>query len=430
MSFCTLPELLAPAGNLEKLKTAVLYGADAVYLGAKQHSLRARAANFSEADLYAGVTFAHEHGVKVYATVNIFAHNADLPGLADTLVLMRDAEVDACIVADPGVLRLARQLAPELPLHLSTQMNVTNREHAAFWAEQGLARLNLARELSLAEIREIRAAVSCGLEVFVHGAICISYSGRCLLSTYFTGRDANRGDCAQPCRYSYALVEEKRPGQYFPIEEDGRGAYVFNSRDLCLLPHLPRLVAAGVDALKIEGRMKSAGYVAQTVHLYRQALDWIAAQTGEDADRADLERLTLPAAFLEELSAIGTRGHTDNFFVDAPDATAMLHQSTRLEQSAVPAGFVRQTTPLTLETRSAFAVGDTLECLLPERFAPQTLRVTRLLAADPKDAASGESAELTQTRPNQLVVLESEPPLLGLQPGTLLRKRATPPCAA
>ena len=209
-----LPELLAPAGNLEKLKVAVHYGADAVYLGGRQHSLRARAANFSEDEVRQGVAFAHAHGVRVYAAVNIFAHNRDLDGVAASLAFLQEAGVDACIVADPGILRLARQHVPGMPLHLSTQMNVSNREHALFWQEQGLARLNLARELGCEEIAAIRKAVRCGLEVFIHGALCIAYSGRCLLSAYFTGRDANRGDCAQPCRYSYALVEEKRPGNH------------------------------------------------------------------------------------------------------------------------------------------------------------------------------------------------------------------------
>lgn len=405
-----LPELLAPAGNLEKLKVAVHYGADAVYLGGRQHSLRARAANFSEDEVRQGVAFAHAHGVRVYAAVNIFAHNRDLDGVAASLAFLQEAGVDACIVADPGILRLARQHAPGMPLHLSTQMNVSNREHALFWQEQGLARLNLARELGYEEIAAIRKAMRCELEVFIHGALCIAYSGRCLLSAYFTGRDANRGDCAQPCRYSYALVEEKRPGQYFPIEEDDRGAYVFNSKDLCLLGHLPVLVALGVDALKIEGRMKSVAYVAQTVHLYRQALNWIG---GQQARGAGLESLTMPARFFAELANIGTRGHTDNFFLGQPDADDMLHGSARLAQSSVPAGIVRTAEPLLVEARHTLVPGDRLECLLPERLQPLAARITALHDADGRP--------LAQARPSQCVRLTLAP-AVQLAPCTLLRK--------
>lgn len=411
-SSLVLPELLAPAGSLEKLQMAVHYGADAVYLGGKQHSLRARAANFSQEDLAAGVAYAHERGVKVYATVNIFAHNDDLAGLATSLRFLAEAKVDACIVADPGVIRLARKHVPGMPLHLSTQANVTNWEHARFWEEQGIARLNLARELGLKEIEAIRARVSSQLEVFVHGALCISYSGRCLLSTYFTGRDANQGDCAQPCRYSYALVEEKRPGQYFPVEEDERGAYIFNSRDLCLLAHLPKLVRAGVDSLKIEGRMKSVGYVGAVVHLYREALQWIQAQA---ATGADMDTLSLPDDFFQELDAIGTRGHTENFFLGSPDAQDMLHHATRVAQSVVPVGIVRGASPLTIETRHVLAPGDELECLLPGRLKALRARVTALT-----DEA-GQTLE--RANPNRLVRLQTEPALTGLEPHTLLRKK-------
>ena len=407
-----LPELLAPAGSLEKLQMAVHYGADAVYLGGKQHSLRARAANFSEDDLVGGLAYAHAHGVKVYATVNIFARNDDLDGLAASLRFLNQAGLDACIVADPGVIRLAREHAPGMPLHLSTQANVTNWQQARFWEEQGMARLNLARELGLKEIKVIRAKASCQLEVFVHGALCISYSGRCLLSTYFTGRDANQGDCAQPCRYSYALVEEKRPGQYFPIEEDERGAYVFNSRDLCLLAQLPKLVQAGVDSLKIEGRMKSVGYVGAVVRLYREALRWIQE---EAAAGADLDTMNLPEAFFQELDAIGTRGHTENFFLGNPDASDMLHHSTRVVQSVVPAGIVRASSPLTIETRYVLAPGDELEYLLSGTLQTPQVRITALL--------DEFGQPLERANPNRLVRLETEPMLAGLAPNTLLRKK-------
>ena len=415
-----IPELLAPAGDPDKLRTAVLYGADAVYLGARRYSLRARAGNFDPDELREALTFAHERGVKVYVTVNIYARGEDLRGLPELLAFLEEAGADAAIVSDPGVIRLARRHAPGLPLHLSTQANVTNAEHARFWAEQGIARLNLARELNMAEVREIRAAVGCGLEVFVHGALCIAYSGRCLLSGYLTGREANRGDCAQPCRYAYALVEEKRPGQYFPIEEDGRGSYVFNARDLCLLAHLPKLVALGVDALKIEGRMKAVAYVAQTVHLYRHALDWIAAQVAEGADAA---HLTLPEAFFAESAHIGTRGHTDNGFAADGFADALQRESPRLGQSSLPAAIVRQTDPLVIETRHALEPGEPLECLLPNRFAPLSCRVTAL-----EDA---EGRIISRAHPNRRLRLYTEPRLCGIPIGALLRKpaAATRACA-
>ncbi len=410
----TLPELLAPAGSLEKLRVAVHYGADAVYLAGKQHSLRARAVNFSEHELRQGVDYAHNHGVKVYAALNIFAHNNDLDELASSLAFLAAAGVDACIVADPGVIRLAKQRVPAMPLHLSTQANVTNREHARFWEEQGLHRLNLARELSLQEIEAIRAAVDCELEVFVHGALCISYSGRCLLSSYFTSRDANQGDCAQPCRYSYALVEEKRPGQYFPVVEDERGTYIFNSRDLCLLRHLPVLVQAGVDSLKIEGRMKSVGYVGAVVHLYRQALLWIRAQVSAGAN---LHSLVLPQEFFAELETIGTRGYTENFFQGSPDAGDTLHQASRLAQSHVPVGLVRQAEPLFIETRHMLAVGDEVECLVPGRFQPLSARVAAM------EDEKGQAQE--RAHAGRLLRIQLDPEIAELSPHSLLRKKLT-----
>jgi putative protease len=246
-------ELLAPAGDLEKLKIAVLYGADAVYLGGRHFGLRAGAGNFDEDDLAEGVRFAHDHGVRVYVTVNIFAHNRDLEGLPAYLDMVCEAGVDAVIVSDPGVVDLVRRHFPSLSVHLSTQANTTNWAAARFWEGLGVRRIVLARELSLAEIREIREQVALELEIFIHGAMCISYSGRCLLSSYLTGRDANRGDCAQSCRWKYALVEEKRPGEYYAIEEDGRGSYIIGSKDLCLIEHIPELISAGITSFKIEG---------------------------------------------------------------------------------------------------------------------------------------------------------------------------------
>lgn len=269
------PEILAPAGSLEKLKVAIEYGADAVYLGGSKLNLRAFADNFTSDQLKEGIDFAHSLGKKVYITLNVFPHNEDLVGLEDYLKELYNLNADAVLVSDPGIIMTAREVVPELELHLSTQANNVNWKSALFWHKQGVKRVVLAREMSLKEIKEIRANLpeTCELEAFVHGSMCISYSGRCLLSNYMTGRDSNRGQCSQPCRYKYALVEEKRPGQYFPIMEDDKGTYIMNSKDLCMIEHIPDLVESGINSLKIEGRMKSAYYVASVVKAYREALD-------------------------------------------------------------------------------------------------------------------------------------------------------------
>lgn len=387
-----LPELLAPAGSFEKLKIAVFYGADAVYLGGSRFSLRARAANFSEAGIRQAVAYAHEHRVRVYCTVNIFAHEAHFAGLDDYLRFLAEAGVDGLIVADPGILMRARELAPGLPLHLSTQANVTNAASARFWASQGVRRLNLARELSLAELSAIRGGTEAEIEVFVHGALCISYSGRCLLSTYLTGRHANQGDCAQPCRYRYRLMEEKRPGQYFPVEEDGRGTYIFNAKDLCLLRRLPELRAAGVDCLKIEGRMKSIAYVGQTVRLYRAALDLLAAQP------LPMPSDWWPPALARELALLGSRGFTENFLDGRPGPADMLYDATHQGALAVPVGVVRQggAAPR-VEARNPILLGDRLTYLGPG------LRDYELTVLGMRRVETGE--ELARANPNDLVLL-------------------------
>jgi putative protease len=269
------PELLAPAGNLEKLITAIDYGADAVYIGGNRLNLRALANNFEKDDLIEGLKYAHERGKKVYVTLNVFPHNEDLIGLEDYLIELHELKVDAIIVSDPGIIMTAREVVPEMEIHLSTQANNVNWKAAQFWHNFGVKRIVLARELKLDDIKEFREKLplTCGLEAFVHGSMCMSYSGRCLLSNYMTGRDANRGKCAQPCRYEYRLMEEKRPGEYFPVYEDERGTYIMNSKDLCMIRYIPELVKAGVDSFKIEGRMKSVFYVASVVKAYRQAID-------------------------------------------------------------------------------------------------------------------------------------------------------------
>jgi len=406
-----LPELLAPVGSFEKLVTAVHYGADAVYLGGKTFSLRARAGNFDESGLRQAISYAHEHGVKVYVTVNIFAHNRDMEALPSYLIMLRDARADGIIVSDPGILSLARVQVPDLPIHLSTQANVTNGASARFWAGQGICRLNLARELGLEEIKAIRGATEAELEVFVHGALCISYSGRCMLSNYFTGRNANQGDCAHPCRYSYTVVEEKRPGQYFPVEEDARGTYIFNSKDLCLLSRLPLLVDAGVNAIKIEGRMKSAGYVAAVVRLYRHALDWIGEQVFLGQPAVSLQ---LPEIFHNELSKIGTRGQTENFFSTSPSSDDMLYDRMRVEQSWVPVGIVRQTAPLLIETRHVLNRGDQVE-YLGRSIAPDKVTITAMKLED--------GTPIERANPGNRVFLQTDPPLEQVEPHALLRKR-------
>jgi len=352
-------ELLAPAGSFEKLKTVIHYGADAVYLGGKEFSLRAHATNFSRQDLERAVAFAHDNHVRVFVTVNIFAHNQDFAALPAYLLWLAEIGVDGLIVSDPGVLRLAKKLVPALSLHLSTQANVTNLESARFWVEQGVSRLNLARELTLTEIAEIKEAVSAKIEVFVHGALCISYSGRCMLSLYLTGRDANKGNCAHPCRYDYRLEEEKRPGQFFPVEEDKRGTYIFNSKDLCLINRLPELVAAGVDSFKIEGRMKGIYYAGGIVRIYRAALDHI-RQCLES--KPSITPIVLPQLFMDEIAKLGTRGYTENFLDGPPSKNDMCYNGAVVDQTYVPAGVIVEPgqQPL-IEVRNRIRAGEQLE---------------------------------------------------------------------
>lgn len=408
-----IPELLAPAGTDEKLKAAIHYGADAVYLGGKKYSLRAHATNFSDEELYAAIAYAHEHGVKAYVTVNIFAHNRDLAGLPGYLRLLREAGADALIISDPGLLALARKTVPEMALHLSTQANVTNLASACFWASQGVKRLNLARELSLAEIREIRQASSAAIEIFTHGALCISYSGRCLLSLYLTGRDANQGNCAHPCRYRYQLAEEKRPGQFFPVEEDSRGTYIFNAKDLCLLNRLPDLIGTGIDSLKIEGRMKSVYYVGAIVRLYRAALDY----WQENGLPAPGEAKTLPAGFSEELAKIGSRGYTENFFDTPPEQRDMLYEGAAVNHDYAPVGIIRQEGPRPLvEMRNALNAGEAVE-YLGLGLANLPARVIAI-----HDEAGIERA---RANPNSLVRLTVVPPAQEWHVHGLIRKQRT-----
>ncbi len=396
-----IPELLAPAGNFEKMVTAIHYGADAVYMGGKQFSLRAKAGNFSDEDMGKAVLYAHAHGVKIYITINILAHNRDFAGLDSYLFQLQKAGVDGLIIADPGILRRARKCVPEIPVHLSTQANVTNAEAAKFWFEQGVSRLNLARELSLEEIVEVRKQCSGELEIFVHGALCISYSGRCMLSNYMTGRDANQGACAHPCRYSYKLIEEKRPGEYFPVEEDERGTYIFNSKDLCLLEGLPELVASGASSLKIEGRMKSIFYVGGVTRIYRAALDYL-----RDLPPVAWEnpsKIVLPEILVEEIAKTGTRGTSENFFRQAPGSSEMLYNSPRVQMEVEPVAVIREEgdAPL-VEARNVLETGDRVEYMLPG-IECISLKVIRM------ESEKGE--EQTRANPGNRFFLHTEPSL-------------------
>lgn len=299
-------EILAPAGDLEKLKLAIIYGADAVYLGGDRFGLRAAAKNFSIEQIKEGVEFAHSRGKKLYVTVNMIPHNEDFDGLEDYLRDLQQAGVDALIASDPGVIMKIKEAVPGMEIHLSTQANNTNYMSARFWHAQGIKRVVVARELSVGEIAEIRANIPADMEIeaFVHGAMCISYSGRCLISNYMTGKDANKGECKHPCRWKYALMEETRPGEYYPIYEDERGTFFFNSKDLCLIEHIPELVEAGIKSFKIEGRMKSAYYVATIVRAYRMAIDEYIK---------DPKGWQFKSEWLEELEKVSHRGFTKGY---------------------------------------------------------------------------------------------------------------------
>ena len=354
------PELLAPAGNLEKMKMAVLYGADAVYLGGKAFGLRAFGGNFTYEELKEAVDFAHARGKKVYVTVNIFPHNSDMEKLPEYLRYLQEINVDALLVADLGVFMLCRKLIPNMELHISTQANNTNWATVNAWKELGAKRVVLAREMSLNEIREIREKCDVDLEMFMHGAMCISYSGRCLLSNYFTGRDSNRGSCAQSCRWKYALVEETRPGKYFPIEEDDRGTYIMNSKDMCLMPHIKDVIESGVDSLKIEGRMKSVHYAASVTKAYRLAID---------SYFADPENFTVKQEWMDELEKVSHRAYTTGFYYHQPDAEDQIYGKTSYDQTSDFVGLVRSYDPATgyavVEQRNNMKVGQEIEVFQP-----------------------------------------------------------------
>lgn len=400
------PELLAPAGNMEKLKMALLYGADAVYLGGKAFGLRAFGGNFTNEELQEAVDFAHKLGKKIYVTVNIFPHNSDIAKLPAYLTFLNEIKVDAILVADLGVFTLAKEYAPDVELHISTQANNTNWAAVNTWAELGASRVVLAREMSLEEIKEIREKCSVELEMFVHGAMCISYSGRCLMSNYLTGRDANRGSCAQPCRWNYALVEEKRPGQYFPVLEDERGTYIFNSKDMCLLPYLPDVIASGVDSLKIEGRMKSVHYAASVVKAYREAIDSYFAAP---------EQFEVKKEWVEELDKVSHRAYTTGFYYGRPTEKDQIYGTSSYTQTSDFVGLVldydEKTGFATVEQRNNMKVGQEIEI-----FQPHLAGYRQILQEMYND--EGEAIQVAP-HPQQIVKIRMDKPV---EPYGILRR--------
>ncbi|MBQ8489057.1 MAG: U32 family peptidase [Pseudobutyrivibrio sp.] len=355
-------ELLVPASSLEVLKVAVIYGADAVYIGGEVYGLRAKAKNFSKEDMIEGIRFAHEHGVKVYVTANILAHNGDLEGVKEYFKELKEIKPDALIIADPAIFMLAKEICPEIERHVSTQANNTNYGTYKFWYDLGAKRVVSARELSLEEIKEIRANIPDDLEIetFIHGAMCISYSGRCLLSNYFTGRDANQGACTHPCRWKYAVVEEQRPGEYLPVYENERGTYIFNSKDLCMIEHIPDLLSSGIDSFKIEGRMKTALYVATVARTYRKAID--DCKESEDKYLANLDW------YKEQIAACTYRQFTTGFFYGKPSEESQIYDNNTYNIGYTYlgiAGAVNEDGYFEIEQRNKFSVGETIEIMKP-----------------------------------------------------------------
>ena len=366
------PELLVPAGSLEVLKVAVMYGADAVYIGGDAFGLRAKAKNFSMEEIREGISFAHAQGVKVYITANILAHNEDLSGVRDYFEELKAIGPDALIISDPGVFSIAKEVCPETDIHISTQANNTNYATYRFWRGLGAKRVVSARELSMAEIKEIREKIPADMEIetFVHGSMCISYSGRCLLSNFLTGRDANRGECTHPCRWKYAVVEETRPGEYFPVYENDRGTYLFNSKDLCMIESIPELIASGIDSFKIEGRMKTALYVATVARTYRKAID-------DYLESEERYRTNLPW-YLEQIRGCTMRPFTTGFFFGKPSEESQIYDNSTYTTGYTYLGTVgaeRADGLCRIEQRNKFSVGEQIEIMKPDgRNLPVTVR--------------------------------------------------------
>ena len=377
------PELLIPASSLEVLKTAVMFGADAVYIGGEAFGLRAKAKNFSMEDMREGIAFAHEHDVKVYVTANILAHNDDLEGVREYFQELKEIKPDALIIADPAIFEIAGEICPEIERHISTQANNTNYGTFNFWHKLGATRVVTARELSLEEIREIRANIPDDLEIetFVHGAMCISYSGRCLLSNFMVGRDANRGACTHPCRWKYSIGEETRPGEVMPVFENERGTYIFNSKDLCMIEHIPELLESGIDSLKIEGRMKTALYVATVARTYRKAID-------DYQKDPKLYEENMPW-YLEQISNCTYRQFTTGFFFGKPDETTQIYDSNTYVKEYTYLGIIGEEKEGTyrIEQRNKFSVGETIEVMKPNGENVE-VTVKRILTEDGEEQES------------------------------------------
>lgn len=357
------PELLVPASSLEVLKIAVIFGADAVYIGGEAFGLRAKAKNFSLEEMKEGIAFAHSRQVKVYVTANILAHNRDLEGVREYFKELKEIGPDALIISDPGVFVIAREVCPEIDIHISTQANNTNYGTFLFWHQLGAKRVVTARELSLEELKEIRERIPDDLEMetFIHGAMCISYSGRCLLSNYFTGRDANQGACTHPCRWKYSIMEETRPGEYMPVYENDRGTFIFNSKDLCMIQHIPEMFETGVDSYKIEGRMKTALYVATVARTYRKAID-------DYMESPEKYKENMPW-YLEQISNCTYRQFTTGFFFGKPDETAQIYDNNTYVKEYTYLGIVGEPNEQGLyriEQRNKFSVGETIEVMKPD----------------------------------------------------------------
>ena len=360
------PELLVPAGSLPVLKVAVLYGADAVYIGGEAFSLRANAHNFTLEEMREGIRFAHEKNVRVFVTANIFAHNQDLEECRTYFNELKGMGIDALIISDPGIFQLAKEILPEVEIHISTQANNTNYGTWRFWHEQGATRVVSARELSLEELKELRKNIPPEMEIesFIHGAMCISYSGRCLLSAFMTGRSANMGDCTHPCRWKYALMEETRPGEYMPVMENDRGTYIMNSKDLCMIEHVPEMIEAGINSFKIEGRMKSALYVATVARTYRMAIDDYFEDPEKYQSRLDFYRA--------EISKCTYREYTTGFFFGKPDETTQIYDESTYVKEWIYLGIITDAhrtqdgrTYYRLEQKNKFSVGDEVEIMKP-----------------------------------------------------------------
>ncbi len=393
------PELLVPASSLDVLKTAVMFGADAVFIGGEAFGLRAKAKNFSPEEMREGIEFAHAHGVKVHVTANILAHNYDLDGAREYFKELKEMKPDALIIADPGMFMMAREICPEIEIHVSTQANNTNYETYNFWYKLGAKRVVAARELSLNEIREIRAKIpeDKEIECFIHGAMCISYSGRCLLSNYFTGRDANHGACTHPCRWKYAVVEEQRPGVYLPVYENERGTFIFNSKDLCMIEHIPDLIEAGIDSFKIEGRMKTALYVATVARTYRKAID-------DCLESVDKYRQNMDW-YKEEIAKCTYRNFSTGFYYGKPDENSQVYDSNTYVNEYIYLGTVEKAegNVAFIEQKNKFTVGDEIEIMKP---SGDNVRVKVLSI---KDEEGTEMESCPHSRQKLMITLSEKP---------------------